>query len=82
VDVNFSAAAGGVFAGRAHVIFHVAGAEDAARVDVFESGENFLRRALGYVGHYVEAAAMAHAHDQLDRAETRAGVENFIDQRD
>jgi hypothetical protein len=63
MDVNFSAAAGCVFAGRAHVIFHVAGAEDAARINVFEAGENFLGWTFGYVGHHVEATTMAHAHD-------------------
>ena len=47
MDVNFAAAVRFVFAGCAHVIFHVAGAENAARVDVFESGKNFLRRAAG-----------------------------------
>ncbi len=50
VDVNFSAAARFVFAGRAHVILHVAGAENAARVDVFESGKDFLRRGAGRRG--------------------------------
>ena len=82
MDVNLVAAARDVFAGRAHVIFHVAGAENAARVDVFESGKNFFRRPLGDVGDHVEAAAMAHPHDEFDGAEAGAGVENFIDQRD
>ena len=63
VDVNLAAAARDVFAGGAHVIFHVAGAENAARVDIFESGKDFLRRTLGDVGDDVEASAMAHAHD-------------------
>ena len=63
MNVNFAAAARGVFAGRAHVVLHVAGAENAARVDIFESGEDFLRRALGDVSDDVEASAMAHAHD-------------------
>ena len=68
MDVNLATAARDVFAGRAHVIFHVAGTEDAARIDVFESGEDFLGRALGDVGDDVEASAMAHAHDEFDRA--------------
>ena len=82
VDVNFSAASGCVFAGRSHVILDVAGTENAARVDVFESGEDFLGRPPGYVSHDVEAAAVAHPHDEFDGAETRSGVENFVDQRD
>ena len=81
MDVNFAAAAGDVFAGGAHVIFHVAGAEDAARIDVFESGKDFLRRPPGDVGDHVEAAAMAHAHDELDGAELGGSVENFVDER-
>jgi len=63
MDVNLAAAARGVFAGGAHVILHVAGAENAARVDVFEAGEDFFGRALGNVGDDVEAAAVAHPHD-------------------
>ena len=82
VDVNFAAAARGVFAGGSHVILHVSGAENAARIDVFESGEDFLRRPLGDMGDHVEAAAMAHAHDELDGAEPGGGIENFIDERD
>ncbi len=68
VDVNLVAAVGQVLAGGAHVIFHIAGAEDAARVDVFEAGENFFGRAFGDVGDDVEASAMAHAHDEFDRS--------------
>ncbi len=63
VDVDFVATARFVLAGRAHVVLDVAGAENAAGVDVFESGKDFLRGALGDVGYDVEAAAMAHAHD-------------------
>ncbi len=43
VNVNLGAGAGDVLSGRAHVIFHVAAAQHAARVDVFESGKNLLR---------------------------------------
>ena len=82
MDVNFAAAARDVFAGRAHVIFHVAGAENAARVDVFEAGKDFFGIALGDVGNHVQTAAMAHAHHKFDGAQAGAGVENFIDQRD
>ena len=82
MDVNLTAAAGFVFAGSAHVIFHVAGAEHAARIHIFESSEDFLRRTLGHMGDDVEAAAMAHAHDEFDCAELGAGIENFIDERD
>ena len=82
MDVNFVAAARDVFAGRAHVIFHVAGAENAARIDIFKAGEDFFEDPLGDMRDYVEAAAMAHAHDEFRGAEPRAGIEKFIDQRD
>ena len=81
MDVNFAATSCCVFAGGAHVIFHVAGAENTAGVDVFESGKDFLSRPPGYMGHDVEAPPVAHSHHEFDRAEARSGVENFIDQR-
>ncbi len=82
VDVNLAAAAGGVFAGGTHVIFHIARAKNAARVDVFESGKDFLGSAPGHVGNDVEAAAMAHSHDEFDGAEAGARVKDFVDQGD
>ena len=81
MDVNFVAAARDVFAGRAHVILHVAGAENAARVDIFKSGKDFFGGTLGHVRDHVQAAAMAHAHDQFASAQTRAGVEKLVHQR-
>ncbi len=61
VNMNFGAAAGDVLAGSAHVIFHVAATENAARVHVFESRENFFWGAPGDIHHDIEATAMAHA---------------------
>ncbi len=52
-----------VFSGGAHVVFHVPGAENTARVNVFKAGKKFFRGAARDVGNYVEASAMAHAHD-------------------
>ena len=37
------------------------------------------RRALGNVRNHIEASAMAHAHDQFDRAEASGGIENLVD---
>ena len=67
--MNFVAAAGDVLAGRAHVVFDIAGTKNAARVDVFKAGDN------------VETSTMAHAHHEFGGAEARAGIEKFIDQR-
>ena len=61
--MNLATAAGDVFAGRSHVVLDVSGAEDAAGIDIFKTGKDFLGRALGDVRDYVEASAMAHAHD-------------------
>ena len=46
MNVNFATATRDVFAGRAHVIFHVAAAQHAAGIDVFESGKDLFGRAL------------------------------------
>ncbi len=78
MNVNMGAAASDVLSGRAHVIFHVAAAENASRIDIFESRENFFRRTLGHVGNYIQASAMAHAHHQLDCAVLCRAFENFI----
>ena len=79
VDVHFVAAVGDVFPGCPHVVFHVARPENAAWINVFKAGENFLRRAPGNVSDDVKAPAVAHTHYQLACAEARAGIENFID---
>ena len=40
MDVHLAAAARDVLAGGAHVVFDVAAAQDAARIDVLEAGED------------------------------------------
>jgi hypothetical protein len=82
MDMNFASAARDVLAGRSHVVFDVAGAENTAGVDVFKAGKDFFGRSAGDVGDDVEASAMAHAHHKFGGAEAGAGIENFIDQRD
>src|SRR6266567_2053868 len=81
MNVDFGATASDVFAGGTHVILHVAATQNAARIDVFESCKNFLRRSSGNVDDYIEATAMAHAHDQFHSALLRRALENFIHQR-
>ena len=82
VNMNFRPRAGHVFAGRAHVIFHVAAAQNAARIHVLKPRKNFLRRALGHLHNNVQPAAVAHAHHQFHRALLPGRVQNFIHQRD
>jgi hypothetical protein len=66
MNVNLAATSGEVFAGGAHVILHVTRAEDTARVHVFESSEDLLRRALCDVSDDAQAATMTHAHHEFD----------------
>ena len=66
VNVDALAGRGAVNAGRADVIFHVARAEHAARIDVFKSGNHFMRRLARRVHHHVQSSAMAHRHDGFD----------------
>src|SRR5713101_2541078 len=81
MDVNFVAAARDVFAGGSHVVLDVTRAEDATRVDIFKAGKDFFRGTLGNVGDDVEAAAVAHTHDEFSGAESRACIEKFVHQR-
>jgi hypothetical protein len=53
------------FARGADVIFHVAAAENAAGVHIFEARENFGGWAANDVNHYIQAAAVAHGEDGL-----------------
>ena len=78
MDVNFVAAARRVFARRAHVVLHVAGAEYAARVDILEAGKDFFGISLGDVGDHVQTTAMAHAHHQFGSAEARTRFQKFV----
>ena len=73
---------GDVASRRANVIFHVASAEDTARVDIFKSRDNFVRRLARGVDHHVEAAAVAHGEYRIERAALAGDVENRIEERD
>ena len=71
----------GVVAGCAHVVFHVASAENAARVDIFKAREDIRGGAADGVCHHVEAAAMAHGEHGGVGAERRGGVEECVEKR-
>src|SRR5260370_5085373 len=81
VDADLSAGARDVSARRSHVIFHVARAENAARIDVFKTGNHFMRRLACGVNHHVQAAAVTHGHDGFERAVLPRGVQDGIEQR-
>ena len=71
----------GVVAGGSHVVLNVAAAEDGARVDVFEAGEDLGGRAADGVGHDVEAAAMRHGDDGAGDSGGRGCGEDLIEKR-
>src|SRR4029077_7413798 len=81
VNVQLLARGSGVHAGGANVILHIARAQYAARVDIFEARDHFMRRFAGDVGHNVQGAAVAHGHDRIDAAAFTRYVENGIEQR-
>ena len=69
-----------VISGRAHVVLHVAAAQNAPRIDVFKSRKHLFRRTFRNLHNHVKAAAMAHTHDDFDRAPRSGGFENFVNQ--
>ena len=69
------------FARCAEMIFHVAAAENAARIHILETGEDFRGGAADSVDHHVQAAAMAHGYDALVGAEAASGIEDGIEKR-
>src|SRR5258708_4265087 len=81
MDADLFAGTRDVGARRSHVVFHVARAEDAARIDVFKTGNHFMRRLACRVNHYVQPAAVTHGHDGFDRAVLPRGVQDGIKQR-
>src|SRR6266849_1816303 len=80
MDADLVAGTRDVGARRSPVVFHVARAEDAARVDVFKTGNHFMRRLACRVNHYVQPAAVTHGHDRFDRAVLPRGVQDGIKQ--
>ena len=81
VDIDLGATARDVLAGRPQVVLHVAGAQDAARIDVFKCGEDFFGRPPGHVQDDIEAPPVTHAHDEVDGAALGRALENFVYQR-
>ncbi len=67
--------------GCALVILDVAAAEGAARVHVFEAGENIGHLPPHGMGYHVEASAMAHGHHALVGAVLDGRLQGFLKQR-
>jgi hypothetical protein len=82
VDVDLMAVAAVEPAGRAHVVFDVARAEDAAGVDVLEAREDLGGRPADGVDHHVEPPTVAHGHHDLARPVDGGGLQHLAQQRD
>ena len=80
VQGDGAAIARGESAGGSDVVLHVAAAENAAGIDVFEFGEDVGGGFAEGVDHDAEAAAMAHAHDGALGAELGGTVEQLVEE--
>ena len=78
VNMNLLSAGGYIFSGRAHVVLHVAGPQDAAGIDVFKFSEYLFGGAIGDVDHDIQASTMTHAHHQFHGAAFAGYVENLV----
>src|ERR1700676_132785 len=81
MDMNLLSAASDVFAGRAHVIFHVAGTKHASRIHIFEFREHLFGGTSSQMNHEIQTPPMAHTHYQFNRAALSRNIENFIHRR-
>ena len=80
MNMKFGAAASGVLSRGSHVIFHIAAAKNAARINIFEPGKDFFGRTASNVHHYVQPPAVAHPHHQFNRSVLTCAFENLIHQ--
>src|SRR5258708_26839609 len=81
MDADLFAGARDVSARRAHVIFHVARTQYAAWIDVFKTSDHLMRRLARRVDHYVQAAAVTHAHCGFEPAMFARGLEHVVQER-
>ncbi len=81
VHADLFAARRDVRAGCADVVFHVARAQHAARINILKTGDNFMGRLARRVNHYVQPPAVAHGHDRRDRPVLRRRVQHRVQQR-
>src|SRR5260370_11398582 len=81
MDGDLLASAREVSARCVDMVFHIGCGEDAARIDLFKTGNHFMRRLACRVTHYVQPAAVTHGHDRFDRAVLPRGVQDGIKQR-
>ena len=69
-------------AARAQVIFHVARALGAIRIDAFELGKHLHHRFTDDIRQHVQASAMRHADHRFVHIGAGGAVQNFIQNRD
>src|ERR1700678_2082683 len=81
MQTEIYARAGKEMTGGADVVFHVAAAQDAARICVFKLGKDVDGRLTKSVRHYVQASTMAHPHDGFLGAKVRSAVQHLVQKR-
>src|SRR6185437_6645037 len=72
---------GTVFACGTDVIFDVSSTHRAARIDIFELGEDLRSFTADRIGHHVQTPAMAHAKDAFCDTKSRTGCEDAVKKR-
>src|SRR5579871_1063030 len=81
VNVDGASVLGGVNAGGAQVVLHIAAPQHAARIHILEVGEDFRGRAPHDVGDHIQASAVAHAQNGLLRSAPGGALQQLIQQR-
>ena len=83
-QVDRDRAAGGSLVGprRSLVVLEIAAAQDAARIEVLETGEQVGGRHARDQVDDVEPAAVAHGHERPPGAVSGGGVEQGVEERD
>ena len=80
VDADLGASARDVFPSCSHVVLNIAAPKDAARVNIFKTRKDFLRRTPSDMHYHVEPATVAHAHNQLRGSALACLFQYFVDQ--
>ncbi len=81
MNANRGAAGGLILAGRTNMIFHVARAQNTARVHIFKARKHLMEWAAGDVRHHVQPPAVAHGQNALGGPFCAGSLENFVEQR-
>ena len=82
VQADLAALRSSMHTGGAKVVFHVAGAQRASRVDVFEPGKQCFRGHPDRVDHHGQSSAMAHSQKRGLQMMCGGGIQDTVQERD